>query len=214
MPFDQTNLRSSQAIGGMYRLLVGTAVLANLFVFALVGYSLHESYQALEQRVATQTQNLATTLVQNLSERLRAIDLVLLAARDEYEHQAANGGVDARRMSDFLARHQGRLAELDGLRIADAEGRVRYGLGVEGTSPVSLADRDYIRHHQENPDGGRFLGQPVQSRISGHWVTTMSYRLKGSGGRFAGVVYASIRIDELTRLFSRLEIGPHGSLVL
>lgn len=214
MTFDQTKFRSSQSVDGMRRLLVGATVLANLFVFALVGYSLYESYRVQEQRAATQTQNLATTLVQNLTERLRAIDLALLAARDEFLRQARRGSVNSREMTNFLVSYQGRLPELEGLRITDAEGYIRYGMGSEDMAPVSLADRDYIRYQKENPEGGRFLGQPVQSRLSGRWVSAQSIRLNGPDGRFAGAVYATIRIDELTRLFSQLEVGPHGSLVL
>ena len=198
----------------MRQLLIGATVLANLFVFALVGYSLYESYLSQEERAATQTQNLATTLVQNLTERFRAIELALLSAQDEFKHQAERGGVDAREMSKFLVRLQNRLPELDGLRITDAEGYIRYGLSVEGRTPVSLADRDYIRHQRENADGNRFLGQPVQSRVSGQWITALSHRLEGPDGKFAGVVYATIRIDELTRLFSQVKVGPHGSIVL
>lgn len=214
MMFINDHSPSLQSLNGVRKLLVSLTLLANLFVFTLVGYSLYESYHVHEQRAAIQTQNLTTTLVQNLSERIRAIDLAMLAAKEEFERQLRHGGIEPGELNDFLVRHQGRLPELDGLRITDAKGNIRYGEGVDRFGRISLADRDYFVFQQQHADGGRFLGRPVQSRVTGNWVAALSYRLNDKSGRFAGMVYATVRIDELTKAFSRLDLGRHGSLLL
>ena len=183
-------------------------------MLALVAWSLYESRQLQEQRTLIQTQNLATILEQNLSEKLRTIDLALHAARDEFERQTRQGTVQAGELDQFLGRLQARLPELDGLRITDARGQIRYGQGLRGLSQVSLADRDYFRCAREATADTRCAGQAVRSRVTGQWITALAYRLNDAQGGFAGMVYATIRVDELTRLFSALEMGRQGSLIL
>ncbi|WP_371322931.1 ATP-binding protein [Dechloromonas sp. ZY10] len=189
-------------------------VVANLFVIALVAYSLFESRQLQEQRALVQTQNLATILEQNLTEKLRSIDLALRSGRDEFERQQAAGGIDPAALDTYLSRLQARLPELDGLRITDAAGNIRYGQGVNQHTLANLADRDYFRCTRDGDKARRCLGQPVISRVTGKWITALAYRLEDRRGNFGGMVYATIRIAELTRLFAELEMGRHGSLIL
>lgn len=214
MPSASQNPSADTLLPRMRRFLVGALLLANLFVLLLVSYSLYDSHRQQEQRAAIRSQNLATLLQQNLSERMRAIDLSMLAAKEEFERQIAHGGIGQDEMDSFLIRHQRRLPELDGLRITDPGGFIRYGLGAASLGQISLADRDYVVYQRDHADGGRFLGVPVQSRVTGNWIAAMSYRLNGADGRFAGVLYATVRIDELTRLFSQLDIGRRGKLEL
>ena len=188
---------------------------ANLFVGSLVAYSLYESHQLQAQRALVQTQNLATILEQNLTEKLRSIDLALRSGRDEFERQqAAPAGIDGDQLDRFLTRLQERLPELDGLRMTDADGLIRYGQGIHRPTAARLADRDYFACVRDGDKTRRCIGQPVKSRVTGNWIAALSYRLEDRRGQFAGMIYATIRIAELTRLFSELEMGAHGSLIL
>ena len=65
--------------------MVWGLVLANLFVYLLVAYSLVNTRQQHEQRAMVQTSNMAHMLEQTLGLRLRQVDLGLQAAQDEYQ---------------------------------------------------------------------------------------------------------------------------------
>ncbi len=210
-PAASRGLKNENTLRWLLPLLV---VVANLFVVALVAYSLYESRQLQEQRALVQTQNLATILEQNLTEKLRTIDLALRSGRDEFERQQTAGRVDAAALDTFLSRLQARLPELDGLRITDAEGMIRYGQGINRQQLANLGDRDYFLCTRDGDKTRRCIGQPVISRVTGNWITALAYRLEDRQGHFAGMVYATVRIAELTRLFSELEMGAHGSLIL
>lgn len=204
----------SRSFQNIRTLLISVVVAANLFVFALVGYSLYESYRNQELRAAVQTQNLSTILEQNLSEKMRVVEQALLVAREEFNRQQAAGHIQQRELSRYLENLQKRLPELDGLRITDTSGQIRYGKDIGPEGGAMLADRDYFQIQREQSRFGHYLGAPVQSRVSGQWIVAMSHRLEKPDGGFAGIVYATINLEGLTQLFSQLELGRMGSLIL
>lgn len=197
------------------RLLLGLAVFAaNLFVIALVGYSLYEGRHQQITRTEIQTQNLAAMLQQGLSSRIRSIDLTLMGVVNEHHRQTAKGPIQADSFNEYLYQRLGRLPELEGLRTTNAQGEIVYGYGVNPAARVSLADRDYFVYQRNNSEGGVFLGNPVKSRVSGNMIVALSRRLETPDGAFDGIVYATIRLDELTRIFSSLDLGEGGTVVL
>jgi hypothetical protein len=126
------------------RRLAAGVLLINLFVLVLAGLSLRQSRHQYEQSAAVTTQNLAQVLEQYIGGSIDKIDVVLFSAADEIEKQLAEGGIDRRELNAFLDRQSARLPELDGLRMANAQGDIIYGKGVTGGHLKNIADRDYF----------------------------------------------------------------------
>lgn len=195
-------------------LMVWGLVLANLFVYLLVAYSLVNTRQQHEQRAMVHTNNMAHMLEQTLGLRLRQVDLALQASQDEYQRLLllGHGQIDKQAFNAFLLRQQNRLPELEALRATDQAGIIRYGQGVAPESKVSLADRDYFLAQQKQDVFA--LGNPVRSRVSGSWIVGTSRRLTDEQHQFAGMVYGTLKIKALTEMFADLELGYHGSVML
>lgn len=71
--------------------------------------------------------------------------------------------------------------------------------------------REYFRVPRDNPNVGLFIGRPFITN-SGKYVIPLSRRLSHHDGSFAGVVVGIIKLGYFEELFSRLSLGPDGSI--
>jgi PAS domain S-box-containing protein len=196
-----------------FALRLGFIIVAlNLFVAAMVGLWLQHSLAQNRDDARAAVDNLAQMLQASLTGTIRHIDLTLLTVGDDYRQQSATGRIDDKALNRLLAAQQGHLPEIESLRIADADGNVRYGLGVKpGTN---LADREFFIAARDDATPRLIVANPVFARISRKWVVVFARRLETADGSFAGVVYVNLALDKLRRDFEALAIGPAGSASL
>ena len=194
--------------------LVVVMLLANLTVVALLALSLRQSRIQYREQAAVSTRNLALVLEQQLLGTIEKVDLALLSLADGIERQLAQGGVDGKGVSRSLARVHARLPELEGLRMASAQGEVVYGEGLVPGKPVSCADRDYFQRLRDDAGAGLVISRPILGRISGKWTISLARRLNRPDRSFAGVVYAVITLEQIGKTLSRLDVGPHGTVTV
>lgn len=206
--------KPSLSRGAFLGRMTAGVLLLNLFVIALICVSLHHSRNQYEERAAIETRNLTQVLEQHLDGIIDKTDVVLFAAVEEFEHQFARGGVNRKDLKAFLNRMKTQMPELERLILVDAHGEVVYitGTGTESLSNVS--DRDYFQQLRQNPGSGLFISKPIKSRISGKWVVILARRINLGDGAFAGAVCAALPLDYFSRLFSTINVGPKGAIVL
>ena len=194
--------------------LVAGVVLVNLFVFILAGLSMRQSHRQFQERAEITTRNLAQALESDLSGTLKTDDVALFAIMDEYQRQRAGGGVDGAVLNAHIERVRSRLPEIDALRIADAQGVLVYGTGVEPGANISVADRPHFIHLRDGPKEGLAISRPQVSRIDQKWVIALARRIDQSDGSFGGMVFAAVALEQLSRSFSDLNVGLHGAITL
>ena len=194
----------------LVRRIFAAVLLANLAIVSLLALSLRQSRIQYQERAAISTRNLASVLEKQLLGTLEKVDLALLSATDEVNRQLARGGLEGGKLGASLALLQARLPELDGLRMADRSGQVRYGSGVVSGKTINCADRDFFRSARDNPRAGLVISEPILGRISGKWSIALARRLSRADGSFAGIVYAVISLEQIGKTLSRLDIGPNG----
>ena len=195
-------------------LLAWSLALANLFVVGMAYMALHESRDQYRDRARFNADNLSRLIEQSLAGRFTVIDQTMSSVVDEAERELGHGGIRAGELDAFLRRHHARVRGLEALRFADAEGVIRLGTAVDPRARVSIADRDYFQRLREDPEAGLVLSRPALGRISGKWVLMLGRGVRARDGRFGGVVYAVLAIGELSGVFSSLELGPHGAVIL
>ena len=191
-----------------FRRLLAGILLVNLFVVALATLWLSHARQQDLDNAGVATRNLSKVLEQNIAGTVKRIDLALLTMTDEF----AVRGADARLLDRLLAQQLSRLPELESLRIADAQGFVRYGPGA--APGVNVADRDYFIAARDATQAGLVISKPVFARISKKWAIVFARRLSRPDGSFAGVVYANLALEHLTRTFSAIDVGTRGAVTL
>ncbi len=196
------------------RVVVAIVVIANGFVAGLVAIALYASYQQYEERAAITSRNTNRLVAQGIAGEIDRIDLGLLAVRDEYARQHAGRRIDPQAVTAFLRGLQQRLPMTDSLWIADRTGKLIYGAERELPQNVSIADRDYFLTLRAEPARGMVISRPVLGRVSGKWVLILSRRLTDANGGFLGIVLAPVTIEWFEKMFTRLDVGTKGAVVL
>ena len=194
--------------------LAAGVLLVNLFVSALVVFSLHQSRQHYKDRVEVQVQNLSQALELTIAGIIDKADVALLAVVDEAEKQISRGGIDEQEMNAYIARQHERIKELDGIRMSSEQGYVAYGTGVLPGALADITDRDYFLQARDNPKADLFIAKPIFGRVAKKWVLNLSRRVNRPDGTFAAAAWGSLSIDYLLKLFSSFDIGKQGSISL
>ena len=195
------------------RLLAGVVML-NLAVAGIGWFSLKSSRSHHNERAAITTQNIAKILDETLTGIVAKVDIAMLAVVDEAERQLATGAIQEAALNRFIVRAHGRIAELAVFRATDASGDAIYGPVVKAASTTSLAHRDYFKWLKETSNAGLVISKPLVGGISGKWMVILARRINQPNGTFAGLVYAGVTIDQLTKDFSTIDVGKQGSIAL
>ncbi len=199
--------------GLIQRVFFGLVVL-NLLVIGFGVWALYLSRLKYDDSAALETRNLAQLLDQDITISLHSIDLVLQTLVSEAEQQLRNGKSGEVALDHFIARLEFITPDLAGLRISNAEGRVRLGTGVQPSALISIADRDYFLKLQKNPDLGLVVSQPVLGRIAGVWVINLARAVRRPDGDFEGLAVASVPLSRFTRDYAALATGPGDTFTL
>ena len=185
----------------------------NLFIAVFVGLTMHQGRLQYEERAATSTQNLAIALENELAGIVKTSDIALLAVIDEYRRQSS-GHVDGKTLNAFIQRLGARLPYLNAIRVADAQGRVLYGSDTPSGANINISDREHFVHLRENRATGLVISRPQRSRINDKWVVVLARRFDAADASFAGMVFAAIAVEDLTKTLSKIDVGVNGTITL
>jgi PAS domain S-box-containing protein len=159
-------------------------------------------------------QNLARSIANIVERDVAGIDYVLQVSAEETERQLSASQATYDSVTTFLGKQQDRFSNMDLLRATNPEGETVYGRGVDPTQRASLAHRDYFKQLMENPKLGMVISEPVIGKISQKWIWLMARRLNNPDQSFAGIVYASIFIDDLVKRFEQFKLVPGSAISL
>ncbi|GAB2181905.1 hypothetical protein DLREEDagrD3_21280 [Denitratisoma sp. agr-D3] len=195
-------------------LRVGGGLVALLWLCLVVwtGVDLLQARQREFDAAGRVGDTLNRVLESHLQATVQKIDLHLSAFVLHYE------GAVARRaprpeLEKELSRYLSLFPEAQSFRVADRDGNYIYDAS-RVLPQVNIADREYFKQLRADPDAGLAISGPLQSRITSAPVIVLAHRLEDEKGRFNGVVLAAIKISFFERLFSTLNVGPHGSIAL
>jgi PAS domain S-box-containing protein len=194
------------------RLIVGVAVVI-LLVAAMAAAALYHSRDLYRDRALTATQNLAQLIERDFTAALDKVDLALMSVKDEAESQLAGGHLDAKRLSALIVAQHAHQSGFDGLRVAGLDGTVVAGVPATNAPPANIEDREYFARARED-EAGLVISRPVVGRDSGRWTIVAARRINHPDGSFAGVVLASIFIEQFEKALSVLDLGSYGAATL
>jgi PAS domain S-box-containing protein len=187
--------------------------LADLLFIGLAIFVTRESLAAHREAAEVNARNLARLLDTGLAASFDRIDLALQAVREERGRLARGGAMDGAALEAFMAREKDRTPDLLALRIADAEGIVRYN-APPVAERVTVVDREYYLGLREKPAVEPLVSHGYVGRITRVPVLSIARRLTGPDERFEGVVFGTVELGHLEELLSAVRVGPHGVLAL
>jgi diguanylate cyclase (GGDEF)-like protein/PAS domain S-box-containing protein len=195
-------------------LLVCGVVLSNALIFALTVYSLNQVWEQTQLRVEVQTQNLASAVDQSVSDSIDKIDLTLLELVDQAQAQLQGKGLDETLLGEAMTRLESRIPEVVYFRVVDRQGHIVIGTQVDKQAPINVSDRDYFKALSRGDGPDLFISKPMDARILKIPTIVFARAYKDPQGQFAGVIYAITSLEHFAQLLTKLQVGPHGSVIL
>jgi diguanylate cyclase (GGDEF)-like protein/PAS domain S-box-containing protein len=193
------------------RLWLAVLVL-NLLLTGFAAWALLQSRQQYEAAASATVGNLARLLEHDILASIRLVDLALQTVASAAAQPL--GDMDVRRLNQLIEQQRARVPELDGLRLANAEGLMTHGTGVGAATRISIADRGYFQQLRSQPQAGLVIGRPVQGRVSGKWGISLARPVRLADGRFAGVVVGTVPLTYFVAQFLPLQMGAQASFTL
>ncbi|MFB4371836.1 MULTISPECIES: diguanylate cyclase [unclassified Pseudomonas] len=183
--------------------VVGVAVL--LLTYLQVEWDRRE---ALRQHVADM-ENLATALTRQAESTIRDAHTVLLGMQRKL--QVSGYGPESLNEVLEVARAQSSvLSDVQGFTVLDSNGRPVVTTVPNPNTTYSAQDREYFIVHRGKQVSGLYIGPPVQSRMSGEWVISLSMRLGDANGEFHGVVLATLLVQHFVDFYQSIDVGSQG----
>lgn len=207
------SLRAERPGRRLGTLLIGANALFAALLCGLVLWVLSSSRQNHEERARTTAESLVAITGANVGSELGLIDAVLRMTLDDLQRSGFGSGAADEDIQRLLEERRSLLQGAEGFRLADGAGAVRWGNQVGGASVPSIAGREFFHQARQAASGDPIVSRPVVSQVSGNWVIVIARPLSVKG-QFAGVLYATIRVDHFAQLFHRYELGERDAITL
>ncbi|MGG5821141.1 HWE histidine kinase domain-containing protein [Falsiroseomonas sp. HW251] len=130
-------------------------------------------------------------------------------------------GLDAEAIRRAAPQLQARLARLAreaggeiGIVVIDAAGRPVLDSDRPTPAAISVADRDYFRHHRDTPGNAPLVAGPLRSRVDDAPILLVTRRRDTPDGRFDGVVAAVLRLSSLVETWQQAAPDPGDAVTL
>jgi PAS domain S-box-containing protein len=190
-------------------------VVGVLLICAFAGSSAYDAWRSYRYSItATERElgNLANALAEQTAWSLEAVDLLLLDTARWYRTESQGipeGGRDA-----ALATRAAGVQPVRQVTIMDAQGNQLYRSRGFSIPNHNIADRSYFIAQRDDPNRGMFMSEPLTTRSEGRTAVVLSRRIDDAEGQFAGVVTATMDLEDLNAFYRAVGVGPESHIAL
>ena len=189
---------------------IGTVTLA--FILLCLA-ALMQARQDATAAAETQARNIAAGVALDVARNLDLYDLSLQAAVQAIQTPGIQQlDSELRRMLLFPRAARGPYFSF--INVLDATGTVVADSESATPRGGNYAGRDYFVAQRHDARDRLFIGAPFLTQSGQSPTISISRRISGPDGSFAGVVVGSMRLAYFRDLFSSLNLGPHGTIAL
>jgi PAS domain S-box-containing protein len=180
-------------------------------MLGLQGWSEWRAFTFQVRQTEVSLANLASSLSQHADSTIMTADAVLVGLVERLEIDGTPPAALARLDRLLKARITG-IPGLTDIIVLGEDGRwLATSMPDKGGD---FSDRDYFRHHRDDRDRGPFIGPPIQSRMTGRWIVTVSRRFQSADGSFAGIVLAVVLASHFVDHYATFDLGSNSSIAL
>lgn len=194
-----------------------------LFFFAalisislLLGFFLWNARVQTEEWVKTGLRNTVSTAETGFNATLR----LLFSDLDHIYDEVPEAAFDKKNQAHYSAHILGEInrllryfPEVSSFRIFDAQGDDLYISGPP-VAHHNVADRNYFICAKARPTPKICISEAIVGKITGKPVIVIAKPVVNKSGEFKGVIFASLEMNYLTRIFSGLDLGASGAIAL
>jgi PAS domain S-box-containing protein len=177
--------------------------------------ALRLSYLSAKQTTDERARNTAVAVERGLSGTLAQIDQALVSGKFLLEQRLSTGNPALTTVDEFIQRSAPTVYGISAYRYCDEHGSVSAFAGFPKNTPaVNISDRDYFQTLRQNDPGGLVTSKPLIGRSIKEWVIVFARSYRYPDGKFAGVVYASVKLDHFEKTFGALNLGKNSTVTL
>jgi signal transduction histidine kinase/ActR/RegA family two-component response regulator len=159
-------------------------------------------------------QRLSLALAEQTALAFKEIDSILKQSRQLLPPDALDALVPDAVLHQQLKQLFLGIPQGQALLVFGPDGRMLAHSREYPTPRVTVSDREYFRVHVQAGDDALFISKPLRNRVNNAWMISLSRRVTGSDGGFAGVVMAAIDLDYFRRLYRSLDLPPNARISL
>ena len=138
---------------------------------------------------------------------MKSVDQTIRLVKHRYERHGSR-----MQISDVMPDGQLTDALIATFAVLDERGHVL--LGKSDSAPMSEADREYFKVHQQHDSGQLFIGAPMKGGLSGNWFIPVSRRINKPDKSFQGVAMVGIDVAYFMSFYPRVNVGHDGMILL
>ncbi len=174
-------------------------------------YDAIRTYREVEQRAVASNVALARVLAEQARRSMQEVDLVLRQVADAYtKHELPPVG--SKQLHDYLVFQKNQVSDVNAVLIIDAQGNRVATSTLHPPTPMSFRQRDFWQPLAQGTHHGTFLSSVSRSMIDSRWIMAFARRLEDKGGRFGGLVGATVNVEHFDRFYEEAGLEP-GTVV-
>ena len=203
---------SLQAIS-LARALTGLILVVCISLVALTSILGWKSRTEWLENAKTATENLTYSVAQHAEATFDQSDTVVLDVLEHVERE----GMSADKLpylKAVLVNKVTQQPQLHGIFVYDENGRWIVHSQPSTPANANNSDRAYFQYHRTHANRDVHVGVPVRSKSNNEWIVPVSRRLNGPGGRFAGVVLATVKLSHFEKFHRQFNLGEKGLIAM
>lgn len=198
----------SQTLQGLLGIVL-VALIAILF-----SVDLYQRYIAAIDQGKKSAQNLAEVLSEHTALTFENVELMLREAakirKDSLQSNYASPE-DVNTALRLLAKTSSAVVAVG---WTDAAGKL-VAHSYDATPPrTDVSQMAHFTVHRDNVSEKLYVSPPFKSATANRWLTAASLRLSNDDGTFAGIVTTSLDQSYFARIYSSIDLGKEGSILL
>jgi PAS domain S-box-containing protein len=197
------------------RLRFAAVVLGVIVILAFAASSAYDAWRAHQTLLAAterELDNVANALAEQTAWTWQGIDLLLRDTAAWYQTDGRK--IAPERLDEALANRMAGVRQVRLLAIADTQGIQRYRSRESSQANVDVSDRSYFIAQRDGTATGLFMSETLVTRSENRTALELSRRLQDSAGVFAGVVTATVDLDDLERFYGAVNLGAGSAIYL
>ncbi len=208
-----TRLRRSGSKPDRLRTRVNLALVSVFLFFVLLwGLLLWYRYEQTIQDSERRADNLALILTGHLQRSVDAVDAALVQL-SLHSHHAGGPKADRDTWMPILQAAEAGAGGISSITVTDETGTITASTMTEIIGR-SRRDLPLFQRLAAEPDNSLVADKPFRSSFTGQLLLPLARRLTTPDGRFAGIVLAMLRPEELRAFYRSVDVGPHGVITV
>jgi diguanylate cyclase (GGDEF)-like protein/PAS domain S-box-containing protein len=204
----------SRKVRGARTSLIALGIFVPVLYICFALISIVQDYHVTLEKAELEARSTSAALNEHANRAVGEADRFLLNAMGEIERSGLSASVDNESaLHSLLKKYTKMLPQLLSISLVAPNGKI-VANGIDSLTNIDVSDRDYFRFHRMPGNTGLFISHSYVSRLSNHWIFTISRSIVNADGSLKMVVVAGLPVDYFDAFYHSLSVGKGTHMLL